>query len=44
MHIGDAFQIQERVGKDTWETIGELDDLEAAREMVQDLRQGRLCD
>lgn len=44
MHTGDAFQIQERTGKETWETVGEFDDLEAARKMVNDLRSGSLCD
>lgn len=44
MHISNAYQIQERVGKDEWATVGEFDDVEAARKMVKELRKGTLCD
>lgn len=44
MHTSSAYQIQERVGKDTWETVGEFDDIEAAKKMVRELRKGTLCD
>lgn len=41
MHDGQAYQIQKRYyGK--WETIGEFDDVEAARKMVNDLREGNI--
>ena len=38
MHIGKAYQIQENISG-SWETIGEFDDLEPAREMVRGLRE-----
>lgn len=41
MHIDEAYQIQERDGH-TWHTIGEFDDIEAAKKMVRDLRNGEL--
>ena len=44
MHLDDAYQIQIKVGKDTWEKVGEFDDVEAARKMVRDLRKGSICD
>ena len=44
MHINKTYQIQERVGKETWETVGEFDDIEAAKKMVRELRKGTLCD
>lgn len=44
MHIQNAYQIQEKVGKNTWERVGEFDDIETARKMVRDLRKGSLCD
>ena len=44
MHLGDAYEIQQKMGKETWEKIGEFDDVEAARKMVQDLRKGSICD
>ena len=41
MHDGQAYQIQRQYyGK--WETIGEFDDVEAARKMVNDLREGNI--
>lgn len=43
MRIDDAYQIQQRVGKDTWEKIGEFDDINAAKKMVRELREGNLC-
>lgn len=44
MHINNSYQIQERVGKEAWSVVGEFDDLEAARKMVKDLRNGTICD
>ena len=44
MHISNAYQIQEKVGPDSWQMIGEFDDVEAARKMVKELRKGTLCD
>jgi hypothetical protein len=44
MHVQGAYQIQEKVGRDGWQTVGEFDDIEAARKMVRDLREGTLCD
>lgn len=38
MNGGDSYLIQQRVGKATWETIGEFDNIESARKMVRDLR------
>lgn len=41
MHQGMAYQIQRKYyGK--WETIGEFDDVEAAKKMVKDLRGGEV--
>lgn len=43
MHDNGCYQIQKKYyGK--WETIGEFDDVESARKMVNDLRKGSLCD
>ena len=40
MHLDGAYQIQRKYyGK--WETIGEFDDIDNAREMVRDLRSER---
>ena len=39
MHINNAYQIQEKAGKG-WETIGEFDDINAAKRMVGELRNG----
>ena len=44
MHLDGAYQIQEKVGSDKWEKIGEFDDLETARKMVRDMRKGSVCD
>lgn len=44
MHISNVYQIQEKVGPDSWAFIGEFDDVEAARKMVSELRKGTLCD
>lgn len=41
MRVGEAYQIQkEHYGK--WETVGEYENLEAARKMVRDLRKGEI--
>jgi hypothetical protein len=41
MHIGECYQIQKKhYGK--WETVGEFDDVESARKMVNDFRKGGL--
>ena len=41
MRTGDAYQVQRKYyGK--WETLGEFDDVKAAKKMVSDLREGRL--
>ena len=41
MHVGDSYQIQKQYyGK--WETIGEFDDVETAKKMVKDFREGGL--
>lgn len=37
MHIGEAFQIQEKTGR-SWQTIGEFDDVNSAKKMVRELR------
>lgn len=37
MKLGDSFQIQQQNG-DKWETVGEFDNLDSAKEMVRDLR------
>ena len=41
MHIGEAYQIQEKEGKD-WITVGEFDDIKAAKRMIKDLRGGSI--
>lgn len=41
MHIGEAYQIQEKEGKD-WVCVGEFDDVNAAKKMVRDLRGGKI--
>lgn len=37
MKLDDSFQIQQQNG-DKWETVGEFDNLDSAKEMVRDLR------
>lgn len=37
MKLGNSFQIQQQDG-DKWETVGEFDNLDSAKEMVRDLR------
>lgn len=43
MHISNVYQIQEKVGPDSWQYIGEFDDVETAKKMVNELREGTLC-
>lgn len=40
MHVSGAYQIQKQLyGK--WETVGEFDNIESAKKMVQALRKGK---
>lgn len=41
MRIEGAYQIQRKC-HDKWETVGEFDNIEAAKKMVNDLRKGGL--
>ena len=40
MNDGKAYIIQEKVGKDAWESVGEFDNIEGAKAMVRELRGG----